>query len=169
NPTRSTSDCITAVGTTDSFTANNKTYDQTNTATIATRSLTGVISGDTVSMIGGTATFSDKNVGTGKTVTATGLTLAGTDSGNYSLTNTTEPTTADIPARRTSDRFTANNKTYDQTNTATIATRTLTGVISGDTVSMIGGTAMFSDKNVGTGKTVTATGLSLTGTDSGNY
>ena len=37
----------------------------------------------------------------------------------------------------------------------------------GDVLS-IAGTASFGDKNVGTGKTVTATGLGLTGTDAGN-
>jgi hypothetical protein len=45
-----------------------------------------------------------------------------------------------------------------------IATRTLSGAISGDDVSYTGGTASFSDKNAATGKTVTATGLGLGGT-----
>ena len=104
----------------------------------------------------------------GKTVTATGLSLAGTDAGNYTV-NTTATTTADITALAITGSITAANKTYDGNDAATITSRTLTGVIGGDTVSYVGGTATFADKNAGVGKTVTATGLSLAGTDAGNY
>ena len=38
-----------------------------------TRSLTGVVGSDVVTCTGGTATFANKNVGTGKTVTVTGI------------------------------------------------------------------------------------------------
>ena len=38
-----------------------------------------------------------------------------------------------------------------------------------DAVSLSGGTATFDTKNIGTGKTVTAAGLALTGADAGNY
>jgi hypothetical protein len=41
-------------------------------------------------------TFVDKNVGTGKTVNITGLSLGGTDAINYSLSTTTATTTANI-------------------------------------------------------------------------
>jgi hypothetical protein len=159
---------ITALVVTGSITANNKVYDATNAATIATRSLSGVIAPDVVSYTGGTATFSDKNVGTGKTVTTTGLSLSGADAGNYTV-NTTATTTADITALAITGSITAASKTYDGTATATILTRTLSGVLGGDVVSYSGGTATFSDKNVGVGKTVTATGLSLSGADAGNY
>ena len=36
----------------------------------------------------GTATFSDANVGLGKTVTVTGITLGGAAASNYTLTST---------------------------------------------------------------------------------
>jgi hypothetical protein len=62
-------------------------YDGTTAATVLTRSLSGVVSGDTVSLTGGTATFADKFVGNGKVVTLTGATLSGADDGNYSLTS----------------------------------------------------------------------------------
>jgi hypothetical protein len=52
---------------------------------------------------------------------------------------------------------------------ATITTRTLAGVTGSDDVSLVGGTASFADKNVGAGKTVTATGLELSGADAANY
>jgi hypothetical protein len=151
-----------------SITAENKVYDRTTTATIATRSLTGVLGTDNVSLTGGTATFDDKNVGTGKTVTATGLTLSGTAAGNYTLSSTGATTTANITEASVAPHITASNKTYDGTTDASIASRTLSGVISPDAVTLTGGSATFASKNVGS-HTVTGSGFSLTGTDAGNY
>src|SRR5207249_830669 len=82
-----------------SITASSKTYDGTTAATIITRSLSGVLGSDVVSLSGGTASFASKTVGTGKTVTATGLSLSGADAGNYQLASTTASTTADITAK----------------------------------------------------------------------
>jgi hypothetical protein len=65
--------------------------------------------------------------------------------------------------------ITASDKTYDATTLATIAKRTLSGVLGSDAVNYTGGSAVFSDSNAGSGKVVTATGLYLTGTDAGNY
>ena len=107
---------ITALAITGSITAANKTYDGNNRATITGRTLTGVIAGDTVSYVGGTATFSDKNAATGKTVTATGLSLSGADAGNYTV-NTTATTTADIAALALTGSVTAANKIYDGNTT----------------------------------------------------
>jgi len=158
---------------TPAVTVNNKPYDGTTTATIATRTLTGVLSADTsnVSLTGNTATFSDANVGNGKTVTVTGLSLTGSAAGNYQLSSTSASTTASITGITVTPAVTVSDKPYDGTTTATIATRALTGVLSADTsnVSLTGNTATFSDANVGNGKTVTVTGLSLTGSAAGNY
>jgi hypothetical protein len=137
-------------------------------ATVLTRSLTGAISGDAVSLTGGTATFGDKTVANGKTVTLTGASLTGADAGNYIL-DSVATTTADITALHITGSFTANNKIYDGNTSATVLTRSLTGAISGDAVSLTGGTATFGDKTVANGKTVTLTGASLTGADAGNY
>ncbi len=159
---------ITALHITGNFTAANKTYDGNSSATVLTRTLNGTIGGDVVSLGGGTAAFSDKNVGTGKTVTLTGASLSGADAGNYAL-DSVATTTADITALHITGNFTASNKVYDGGTSATVLTRTLSGAIGGDTVSLSGGTAAFGDKAVGNGKTVTLTGASLSGTDSGNY
>jgi len=159
---------ITPLGITGHITADSKVYDGTTTATIATRTLTGQVSGDNVSYVGGTATFDTKNIGTGKTVTAAGLSLSGADAGNYTV-NTTATNTADITAKALIGSITAANKVYDGNTSASILTRTLSGVISGETVTYVGGSATFDTKNVGMGKTVTATGLSLSGADAGNY
>ncbi|MBV5349830.1 hypothetical protein JZU71_01330, partial [bacterium] len=61
----------------------------------------------------------------------------------------------------------ANNKMYDGNSTASF-TCALTGVIGVDDVTCSGGAASFADPNVGT-SIVTATGLGLSGLDSGNY
>jgi len=61
----------------------------------------GVVSGDTVTLnTGGAAgAFGNGSVGTGKTVTVSGLALSGADAGNYSLTQPV--TTANITNQRT--------------------------------------------------------------------
>src|SRR6266542_6096976 len=159
---------ITPLHITGSFTASNKIYDGNNSATVLTRSLSGAFGGDTVSLTGGTATFDNKNVGTGKTVTLTGASLTGADAGNYVL-DSVSTTTADITALHITGSFTASNKIYDGNNSATVLTRSLSGAFGGDTVSLTGGTATFDNKNVGTGKTVTLTGATLTGADAANY
>ncbi len=113
----------------------------------------------------GTPTFSDKNVGTGKTVTANSIALSGTDSGNYSQ-NTTATTTANITAKALTVTITASNKTYDATTTASVTYAD--NRIAGDVLT-VSGTPTFANKNAGTAKTVTATGIGITGTDAGNY
>src|SRR5436309_12335711 len=124
--------------------------------------------GDAVSLTGGTATFDNKNVGMGKTVTLTGASLTGADAGNYVL-DSVATTVANITAKHITGSFTADNKEYDGNNSATVLARSLSGAIGGDVVSLTGGTATFDDKTVANGKTVTLTGASLTGTDAVNY
>jgi filamentous hemagglutinin family protein len=152
----------------------NKQYDGGTSITLnaAAASFTGKIAGDTLTVASGTGTFSSKTVGTGKTVNITGLTLGGTDAGNYTLSSSTASATADITAKvLTISGLTIQNKSYDGTTTATFSgTPSLSGVIGGETVTLSGtANAAFADKNAGTGKTVTVTGLSLSGTDAGNY
>ncbi len=144
--------------------ASDKTYDGT---TIATGSigLTGVVAGDAVSALGGYA-FADKTAGIGKTVTALGVSLAGADANNYSL-GPVSTDTADILQKSLTGALTANDRTYDGTTIATGSVG-LIGVISGDSVSA-GGNYAFADKTAATGKTVTASGVILSGGDAANY
>jgi hypothetical protein len=159
---------------TGSFTADNKVYDGNNSATVLSRSVdqTAVVGTDEVTLDGGTATFNDENAANGKTVTLAGATLGGADASNYSLTSVST-TTANITPLGITGSFTADNKEYDGTTAATVLTRSLNGVLSPggtpDAVSLSGGTATFDNRNVANGKTVTLTGASLTGNDSGNY
>ncbi len=151
------------------ITADNKLYDGTTTATLGGTSLANAIGGDAVSLSTGSVLFGDKNVGTGKTVTAGGLSLAGADAGNYLLSATSATSTANITPLAVSANVTANNKLYDGMTDATLSAASLPAAIGGDSVSLSVGSTLFSDKNVGTGKIVTAGGLSLTGADAGNY
>src|SRR5206468_2751915 len=158
---------ITAATVTGSITADNKVYDGTTAATIATRSLSGVLGSDTVSLSGGTASFASKTVGATKTVNATGLTLSGVDAANYQLSATTASTTAAITARSLVVSATGVNRAY---NGGTNATVTLSdNRVSGDTLTPTYTSASFADKNVGTAKTVSVSGISISGTDAANY
>ncbi len=153
------------------FAADSKIYDGATTASISNAgALSGIVSGDTVTVGNSGATFADKNVGSGKTVTLNGVSLGGTDGGNYSIVGSATAT-ADITAKTlTLSGFSANNKVYDGTTTASIGNvGSLSGVVAGDTVTVGNSGATFADKNVGSGKTVTLNGISLGGTNGGNY
>jgi hypothetical protein len=144
----------------------NKVYDGTTTATVNLSD--NRLAGDQLTLAYGAASFDNRNAGTGKTVTVTGIAISDSDAGNYSF-NATAQTTADITPKAITGAFTAAGKVYDGTPAATVGTRTLSGVISPDVVTLTGGTAAFADKHVGTGKTVTLTGAALAGTHAGNY
>jgi endonuclease YncB( thermonuclease family) len=72
------------------ITANSKVYDRTTTATLTSNAvvLAGVLNGDTVSLItnGYVANFASAGVGSNIAVTVTGMTLTGTGSADYTLT-----------------------------------------------------------------------------------
>jgi hypothetical protein len=152
---------------TGSFTAEHKVYDGTRDATINGRSLDGAVEDDDVSLTDGNALFADKHVGTDKTVTGTGFELDGDDAGNYQLTGMAT-TKANITRKPLAGSFTANDKVYDGTRTATVKDRSLSGVISGETVNLTVTNPLFDTKDVGTDKDVTGD-LGLSGADAGNY
>jgi hypothetical protein len=155
------------------FTASNKIYDATTAATLnGAGGLSGVLSGDMVNLIGTiSGAFSDKNVGTNKVVSLSGGSITGLDAGNYILTNPAGLTANITSASLTVTGLTANNKVYDATTAATLSdTGVLSGVLLTDSVSLSGPpSGVFADKNVGNGKIVTVSGLSITGLDAGNY
>ncbi len=144
----------------------NKVYDGNTNATVTLSD--NRASGDVLTTSFAGASFSDKNVGNGKSVNVTGINVTGTDAANYTF-NTTASTTANITTLAVTPVVTVNNKNFDGNTSATIATRNLVGAISGDVVSLTGGTATFVDAAVGLNKPVNVTGLSLTGDDALNY
>lgn len=124
------------------ITAANKVYDGTTGATLNTKSakLSGVIRGDKVTVSGAVGTFSDANVGTGKTVTIDDFTLGGTAGGNYTLSGYTTATKANIsPKVISAIGIAASNKTYDATTVAVLDKigDSLSGIIGSDDVSLI--------------------------------
>jgi hypothetical protein len=142
-----------------------KTYDGAAVAILSGGTLQGVVAGDVVSLAQA-GSFSNKNVGTGKSVTAAD-TLGGSDASNYTLT---QPTglSADISAKALTVSGTAvASKTYDGTAVASLSGGTLQGVVTGDVVTLAQA-GSFSNKNVGTGKSVTAADT-LGGSDASNY
>ena len=144
-----------------------KVYDRT-TATTGSLSLVGIVGSENVSANVGTASFVDKNVGTQKIVNLSGITLTGTDAGNYEIVSTTTATADITPLALTLINQAATSKVYDAT-LITSGSVALSGVITGDSVGVTMSTAYFLDKNVGTNKTVNLTGITLTGNDAGNY
>jgi hypothetical protein len=153
---------------TGNFTADNKVYDGNTDAVVLSRTLNGVVTGDDVSLVGGTASFADKNVDDDITVTLTGATLSGDQAANYSLTSMAT-TLANITAKPITGNFTADNKVYDGNTDAVVLSRMLNDVVTGDDVSLTGGTASFADKNVDDDILVTLTGATLSGDQAGNY
>lgn len=149
-----------------SFTGVNKVYDGTDVASL-TGSSTDIIGGDTVTVSGNGLFVAGKNVGTGLAISVTGGTLSGTDARNYTLINATGSATADITPRSVTASFSGGTRVYDGTLAAPV-TGTVVGLISGDSVTL-GQTAVFGDKNAGTNKAVSITGIALSGTDAANY
>jgi hypothetical protein len=164
NTTASTTANITARALTVSATGVNKVYDGTTAATVTLSD--NRVSGDVFTDSYTSAAFNNKNVGTGKAVSVSGISISGADAGNYTF-NTTASTTADITARALTITATGVNKVYDNSTTATVTLSD--NRISGDTFTASYTSASFADKNVGTGKAVSVSGISISGADAGNY
>lgn len=156
-----------------------KVYNgKTDDAVFNGGTVSGAISGEVLSVI--TAPGSDKGIYNSKNVadaayaTFTVALAAGanTDLANYDLSVNT--LRADAVIRRASLTVTIDGskfvKVYDST-TATEASdnnHSVSGIFAGDDVSVTGSFA-YSDKNAGNNKTVTMSGLVLSGADSDNY
>ena len=142
----------------------NKVYDGSTTATVTLSD--DRVSGDVFTDSYTTTSFGDENVGSGKAGSVSGISIGGTDAGNYTFNTEADPTAA-ITALHITGAFTAADKVYDGTADATVLTRSTVGDVGG--VNLTGGTASFDSKNVGSGKTVTLSGVVLSGVNAGNY
>lgn len=157
------------------FSVENKTYDGNNKIHVdGTAFLSGTIADDDVQLIG-EGSFNDSKVGTNKPVTINfqNVTLDGADGKNYQLKKFfSSTTTADItPKNLVASNFIVSNKVYDDNFNAKLIENsgTLTGVIEGDFVSLSGGKATFTDKEVGKDILVNITEVALNGEDNSNY
>ncbi|WP_295859513.1 YDG domain-containing protein [uncultured Oscillibacter sp.] len=136
-------------------------------------SITGKLEGDELSVTA-SGVFETKNAGESRTVSLTGLTLTGGAKDNYTLdaANSQRTASADITPKEVT--VTADNckvsKVYDGTNRAGafIGAPQLTGVLSGDSVTVSAAPAAYTDVNVG-GQTSVEVRITLAGTDMGNY
>ena len=156
--------------------ANDKTYNGTFAAalTVSGAALQNLVPGDAGSValgtVGAAGLFASKNVGTGIAVTASGFTITGAKAANYNLT---QPTGLSASINQAMLNLVGISRMYTAGVAATGAgvTYTLGGVVGGDTVSLATGglSGSFADKNVGTAKSVSLSGLALTGGSAGNY
>ncbi|MET4715753.1 filamentous hemagglutinin N-terminal domain-containing protein, partial [Pseudomonas trivialis] len=100
------------------FTADDKVYDGTTSATVhGGLDSNTVVAGDDLNVTT-SGLFADKNVGQGKAVSVFGS-LTGADAGNYQFTAPSNVVAAITP-RTIGGAFTADNKVYDGTTTATV-------------------------------------------------
>ena len=151
--------------------AADRAYNGLKTVVLSGGVLQGVETGDTadIDVTLGMGTMQNKDVGSNKSVT-TGITLSGTASGNYTLTQPANVTVNISAKNLTITDVTATDREYDGTQMVSITGGTLVGVITGDSVSQVVPAAgTISDANVGSGKAVTITSIMLTGADAGNY
>jgi sugar lactone lactonase YvrE len=146
------------------LTASDKVYDGTDT--VAVNYSDDALAGDSVTL-SYSASFPDKNVGTGKVVTITGIGINGGSSLDYVLATTTAATTASITPRPLTVTALGMDKVYDGTTAAGVALSD--DRVSGDDLADHYGSADFVDANVGVSKTINVAGISMSGADSGNY
>lgn len=156
------------------ITVEDKVYNGDTSATLVTdnAAISGTVGDDVVSIdaTSATGTFSDENVGTGKTVTISSLALSGEDAANYTLATVTA--TGNITAKELTADVSGVSvaKEYDGTTAAGTVSGAATADtgISGETVTVNVSAGEYADKNVGSNKSVTLT-LSLGGDNAGNY
>jgi filamentous hemagglutinin family protein len=152
-----------------------KTYDGNTTATLASGNVaaSGALDGDTIVLGGGTATYDTRHAGSGKTVSATGFTLASASNGGmpvygYTLSSTTASaavgtiTPATLVLAASPDA-----RTYNGTTASTGAPTVVSGLVGGDSVS--GLVQAFDSKNAGA-RSLVVTGYTVNdGNAGGNY
>jgi YDG domain len=143
----------------------NKIYDGATNATVTLT--TDKLAGDSVNAAYASASFSNKHVGTGKTVTVTGISISGADASNYNLTNATAATSADITPRPITIAAVTDSKVYDGTTSSDETPVITVGLYaSGDAPSF---SQAYADKSVGTGRTLIPSGAVADGNGGDNY
>jgi hypothetical protein len=142
----------------------NKVYDATTAATVILTD--DPLAGDDLILGYASAAFNNKNVGNNKAVSVSGISATGADADDYAI-NTVATTTADITPAVLTVSATGENKVYNATTTASVGL--VDNALGGDELSLAYASASFATKNVGNGETVTVGGITIGGTDAGNY
>ena len=150
-----------------------KTYNGTTTIDNIPFTGVGLLAGDAVSL-GGTGNYTNKNAGANKTYTVDNMALLGADAANYLLAGGPSLLRNDgliTPKAVVVSGINASNKIYDGTTSADVNLTNLVfeGLISGDDLTAADTIGVFSDKNVGSNKTVNLVGTTYSGADAANY
>ncbi|CAN7228542.1 YDG domain-containing protein [Polaromonas sp. LjRoot131] len=124
----------------------NKVYDGTTAATVAYGD--NRVAGDVVG-ITGSASFADRNAGTGKAVGVNGIALGGTDAGNYNLLNSTTTTTASISPKALTVTANGDTKLYDGSAYGGGNGVSYNGFVAGDSSADIGGALAYGGSSQG--------------------
>ena len=147
-----------------------RTYDGSTVVAInsSSGSIAGALTGDDLQLrsSGVTGSMVDKHVGSDKGVVVSGLSLAGTDAGNYTVAGGGS-LTVNITPRALLATATAADKFYDGSTAATVALAD--NRVAGDSLTLTPAAARFAGKDAGAAQAVTVTGLALTGADAGDY
>ena len=151
------------------LTAQDKVYDGSRDATLGGTAALAALPGDQVQLTGGTASFSDKNVGQGKPVLLSGFGLSGADAGNYSLEALPSLSASISPASLSLQGLVIRDKVYDGNTAANWSGQPGVQALGGDVVALNAGSARFLDKNAGLAKAVLLSDFELAGADAGNY
>src|SRR6185369_13605776 len=141
-----------------------RVYDGTTAATVTLSD--NRVSGDSLTTTYTGASFADKNIGTAKSISVGGISVTGTDAANYAA-NTTATATASITARSLTVSAAGADKVYDGTTDATVTLSD--NRVAGDSLTTSYTTATFASKNAGTARSLSVSGIALSGVDSGNY
>ena len=147
----------------------NKVFDASTVAVLSGGALTGVLAGDSVTLVQA-GNFASPGVGTAKTISAANA-LTGDQAGNYQVTQPSYALTANItPAVLNVQGLAASSKVYDGTTTAVLSGNAVAQPLGGGQVT-INGTPVgsYANKNVGTNKFIDVTGFTLSGADAPNY
>ena len=155
-----------------------KTYDGNTLADTSKfhAALNNVVAGEenSVKATATGAAYNSKDVAAANRIDYTGVALAGTEAGNYTLAATTAQGAGTISRRAlTVDTVAAQSKTYDGTTAADTSKfqATLGNLVAGEegSVTATATGAAYNSKDVRAANTVGYTGLALTGTGAANY
>ena len=145
--------------------ANTKVYDSTPSTAAVPMITSGALQFNT-DVANFIETYNTSNAGTGETLTPSGSVNDGNGGMNYAVTFDSVSTGV-ITALPITVTAVQNTKTYDgTTSAATAPTITMGGLVPGQTSSFI---ETYDTKDVGTGKTLTPSGMVNDGNNGNNY
>ncbi|MCQ4331538.1 filamentous hemagglutinin N-terminal domain-containing protein, partial [Stutzerimonas stutzeri] len=157
-----------------------KTYDGNAVATVANSNfdMSGAIDGDTIDVISfGDAYYADKNAASGKLVTVDDVEVSEATNGSVKVygyqvdASSVSGEVGVIDKKALTATANVVDKVYDGTTAADLSNVQLVGVVAGDAgkVNASGSTGSFVDKNSGQDKSVSGSGIALSGDEANNY